>query len=390
MASTETSDAAQGTPPAAPTPVAKERDWWDRAEIIGKLVTGLLPAILVGAIGLFGQQFTQSLENNRLYTELLTRREQADTDLRKDMFSVLMREFLAGASPLPGGAVKAVTAAPEPESIELPAERIRAEIKGFADQLLKIQILALNFSESLTLSPLFQRLDADLFHIETRIKDDVTGALQLKLKTLVGGLRKRLVGLATRVSSSQIAAIKAVGTAFTIYVQVSDAAQEYVWPFDDPVYSVDSSPQESRTTRFRHPLNRRRPAKLENALPLGDVSCGRVLRRFQIQFSSPDLDRKQVRISLNVHKIAELANDRQVSAAALDPEQQTVEKKFSLDHFNFPLVDNTRLSDDQRFSLVLTKFDKNAIEVTALCFSGTHSSVRDRPYVNDIVETLSQ
>ena len=73
----------------------KVRDKWDKIEILGKVAASFTTAIVILAMGIFGNLFVQSLENKRTYTELLTQREQADTNLRKDMFSVLLKGYLS-------------------------------------------------------------------------------------------------------------------------------------------------------------------------------------------------------------------------------------------------------------------------------------------------------
>ena len=66
----------------------------------------------------------------------------------------------------------------------------------------------------------------------------------------------------------------------------------------------------------------------------------------------------------------------------------TIEKEFELNYFNFPMVDNTRLSDDQRFALIMTTFGDKAIHFAAICFPGKYSSQRDKPYLDDVIHRL--
>ena len=343
---------------------SRQRDRWDKAEIIGKILTGLLPALFIAAIGLFGQQFTQSLENTRLYTELLTQREQADTALRKDMFSVLMTEFLVGTKQSSEKA--ASDTGTMGEAVQDPRKRLLMDIEAISNQLLKLQLLAMNFGESLTLSPLFQKLDNDLFELSERARNQGTARGRL----LAQGLRKRLRGLAKVVSANQIAAIKAGGAAFTVTVPLERAGRGFVWPYDDAGQGATNS------------------AGNEDLLP-GTVKCGKITRRFEILFFEADEAREQVKVELSIQKIAGPDTEMDGGTLTYRRDPQTVEAKFHLDFFNFPLVDNTRLSDDQRFALVLTDFSEKVIQATALCFSGTYSSVRDRPFINEIVEQLS-
>jgi len=116
------------TTPAAPKP---QRDWWDKADIIFKFVGAMGTAIVVGLVGIFGSSFLaqrQEAETNlRLYTELMSKREEADTSLRKEMFNSIITNFL------------------KPSANEPPEKRV-----------LNLELLAYNFHDSLDLGPLFK------------------------------------------------------------------------------------------------------------------------------------------------------------------------------------------------------------------------------------------
>jgi len=127
--------------PAAPPLVAQKgsepvetkpkRDAWDKADIVLKFVGALGTAIVVGLVGIFGSSFLarqQEAETNlRLYTELMSRREEADTSLRKEMFNSIITNFL------------------KPSADEPPEKRV-----------LNLELLAYNFHDSLDLGPLFK------------------------------------------------------------------------------------------------------------------------------------------------------------------------------------------------------------------------------------------
>src|SRR5947209_4488869 len=67
--------------------------------------------------------------NNRLYTQLVSQREQSDTTLRTEMFKAVIEKFVSGAK----------TGDPH-------------------DLVLKLELLAYNFHESLDLGPLFKEV----------------------------------------------------------------------------------------------------------------------------------------------------------------------------------------------------------------------------------------
>ena len=98
----------------------RERDSWDKAEIILKPVGGLLTAVAVAVLGFWTSAYLREREgreaelreklqtretNARLYSELTSRREESESSLRKDMFKSIIDSFLQltgkQASPLP-------------------------------------------------------------------------------------------------------------------------------------------------------------------------------------------------------------------------------------------------------------------------------------------------
>lgn len=68
----------------------KKKDFWDKIAIVLHPLGGLLTALAVAFVGMKGSQLLerrQSVDTNaRLYSELMSRREEAESSLRKDMF----------------------------------------------------------------------------------------------------------------------------------------------------------------------------------------------------------------------------------------------------------------------------------------------------------------
>ncbi len=107
----------------------KRKDFWDKAAVLLHPVGGLLTAFAVAYVGMTGSQLLerrQSLDTNaRLYSELMSRREEAEASLRKDMLVTIITSFL---KPSPG------------------------DLDG---KVLNLELLAYNFHDSLNLKPLF-------------------------------------------------------------------------------------------------------------------------------------------------------------------------------------------------------------------------------------------
>lgn len=159
----------------------KTRDVWDKT----KVVASLLVPISVAFVGFLGTQYLQRQQTTetahrerqqaaetrgRLYIELQTSREKADSDLRKSMFDTVIRTFLT------------------PESRE-PAE---------PELILALELLAYNFHEVIDLGPLFKHVEGML----RKIQDDETRRQY----------RKRLERAAGEVTDKQLAALKNAST----------------------------------------------------------------------------------------------------------------------------------------------------------------------------------
>ena len=76
----------------------------------------------------------QQIESNiRLYAEMMGRREEADSNLRKDMFNSILTTFMS----------------------KDPAAKLSSE-ELIRQQILSLELLAYNFHESLDIAPLFK------------------------------------------------------------------------------------------------------------------------------------------------------------------------------------------------------------------------------------------
>ncbi len=107
----------------------RPRDNWDKLEVLLHPVGGLFTALAVAGVGFFGSQMLdrrQAAETNaRLYSEIMSRREESETSLRKDMLVSVVQSYL------------------QPNATDL------------GSRVLNVELLAYNFHESINLKPLF-------------------------------------------------------------------------------------------------------------------------------------------------------------------------------------------------------------------------------------------
>lgn len=323
-----------------PAEQPRVRDKWDKTEILLRPAAAFLAAITVALIGWYGQQVfkmesdavteragkaqveeterariaeeeitrrNELSQNYRLYTELLSKREEAESALRRDIFSSILKEFLKISG-------------------------VEEGHTGIRNRLLKLEILALNFGEALSLSPLFIELDKN-------IRNTVYETDFAKLDKADD--KKRLEGLAKRVSQQQLAALSTGGIS---------------WDFAIPIKKV------SKGNSFNWPQAEDYEQNLQD-----------VTRSYSFRFSDANESYHSVRVALNIQVVGEL---------------ETIEREFGLNFFNFPMVDNTRLSNDQRFALIMTDFGDKYIHFSAIVFPGKYSSQRDKPFLDDVIHRL--
>jgi hypothetical protein len=154
----------------------KPKDHWDKADVIFKLVGALASAAAVIGVGFFGAQYLahkQEAESDiRLYTELMSAREGADSSVRKDMFNSIITNILK----------------PEPENL--------------GQKVLSLQLLAYNFHESLDLAPLFDSVRQQITESQGLGKD--------QKEKLLGQLRK----VGNEICEKEISALAEAGEQF--------------------------------------------------------------------------------------------------------------------------------------------------------------------------------
>lgn len=58
--------------------------------------------------------------------------------------------------------------------------------------------------------------------------------------------------------------------------------------------------------------------------------------------------------------------------------------------FDFPMIDNVRLGDGGRVSMVMTRVDDGGISLALVYFPDTRTSLKDRPFHDEVLRALEQ
>ncbi|HEX5045468.1 MAG TPA: hypothetical protein VFV75_21440 [Candidatus Polarisedimenticolaceae bacterium] len=164
----------------------RKKDGWDKVAVFFHPLGGLLTALSVAFVGVKGSEVLerrQSLDTNaRLYSELMSRREEAESSLRKDMLTSIIGSFLK-----PGSG----------SDLDL--------------KVLNLELLAYNFHDSLDLRPLFLDLQRRIRRSKDPDKDE---------------LRARLVSVAREITAKQLFSLEGHGKTFRRSVDLEQLAKE--------------------------------------------------------------------------------------------------------------------------------------------------------------------
>jgi len=321
--------------PDEPSPPAETRHPWPWVELAKVLALPLVTLVL-------GYWFNASLnerqqvDNNiRLYAEMMGRREEADSNLRKDMFNSILTTFLSK----------------DPNLKLSAAEQI-------SQQILSLELLAYNFHESLDIAPLFK-------DVERRIPKSATGPDP--------ELLSRLESVALQVIEHQLTTLSDVGT-----VERGDALtgkindlQAYVIFGTHTVPNAQVKPGEGA-------------ARLCMSMEAADRS--RHYRQFKLELTKYNQAAREVQVSLYV---SQLLTPEECQQPDLDLEaKREVDTNFQVGLFDFPMIDNTRLSGSERTSVSLTALNPNVVSVTLAYFPASRASLKDKPYYDEVIRDL--
>ena len=299
-------------------PKKEKRDTWDKIEIILHPIGGLITALTIALVSYFGSAYLNGRQNNdskiRLYTELMSSREQSESALRKDMFNSILGTILKDSHSLD-------------------------------ENILQLELLAYNFHESLNLMPLFVYLDRQ-----------IAAEKNIQLKE---AYRSRLYKMAGDVISKQISSLEGAATRETMFI---------TFPGDSVKYKPGLSQEFA--------MDWKDSKVFYDTVKVGNTN--NVYKRVVfLKALGYNIDEKRVNVRLDIETSL---NNKFVNM---------VTQEFTIDYFQFPMIDNTRLSNDMRCAVVMRDFDfPNFIEVDILYFPGSHSSLKEKPYYDEVVKKL--
>jgi hypothetical protein len=294
----------------------------------------------------------QREQKTRLYAELMSRREQADSDLRKDMFGKVFDKFFRDA---------------------------RGDRR---EQVLKLEILAKNFHDALDLSPLFKEVHRQI------AEDSKLPAVERRK------LEGRLTQLARDIGSKQALVLEQSGGKIDVDVDLRCFAKSgrgtSIYPPERVATPPECTPAaddtlsaSQRTLGVKLPhhggaptlCGRQEPSTadatcIDFALSLEGYSAGQA--EFLVRLEAWPRPRKEA-----------------ASGASAAP-GFSGSSTFHVSYFDFPLLDYTRLPEGWRVAVVLQDLDKDAgvARFNLVYFPASRASLKDKPYFDEMLDQL--
>jgi len=295
--------------PVPVRPAKPERDFWDKIQILLQPLGGIVTALAIGILGAKSSEFLnrrQSIETNtRLYSELMTKREESESALRKDMFQTIIGSFVSASGK-----------------------------NDLDSSVLNLELLAYNFHESLDLKPLFQDLKRRIARASAEAR---TPAARVECQ----GYMDRLERVAREIARKQVIVLEGVGKKFDRSIDLTtDPAGSSLEP---ATLQIDS---------------------LQATIGIDILSVDKVNKELEVQLSVETPDPKLGR--------------------------QTKTASFTVSYFDFPMIDNTRLTRGDRCAIVLNGFSAYSADITVVLFPGEYASLKEKPYYSEVIENVRE
>jgi hypothetical protein len=268
---------------------------------------GLFTAVAIALLGIKSSEFLnrrQAIESNtRLYSELMSKREESESALRKDMFQTIIGSFVSASG------------------------------KGDLDSgVLNLELLAYNFHESLNLKPLF--LD-----LKRRIAQSSAQTHSAAARAEYQDYMDRLERVAREIARKQVIVLEGVGS------------------------------------------------KVDRSIDLSSDPSGESLEPATLQ-----LDSLRATIGIDILSVDKANKELEVSLSVETPDaklgRQTKTATFTVSYFDFPMIDNTRLTGGDRCAIVLNGFSSYSADITVVLFPGAYASLKEKPYYSEVLESV--
>jgi hypothetical protein len=311
-----------------------------------KAVAMPLAALILGFVFNYSLSKSQARDSDmRLYTEMMGRREQADSDLRKDMFKAVLEKFMSNDPKMQGK-----------EKLD--------------QQILELELLAYNFHESLDIGPLFKSINKQVAKLEAQ---EATPDKEM---------RDRLENLAQEVKAQQLSVL----TGMERSGKDGGLPASGLLKIDVPLPTIDN-PQDNVMSG----LLKTDPENLDDrgqlfCLFLDPSGHQPLFRQFKLAFTRYSVANREVEVWLRVSQPLSNAECQQED---FNPLKAEVDMRFWVGSFAFPMIDNTRLSNGERCAVTLGEITPETVPARLSYFPESRASLKDKPYYDEVIKQMA-
>lgn len=285
-------------------------NWFSSRNLKWLLTTLLIPLTLAYLNKQYQDAQTARQDNEarlRLYTELLSKREEADTTLRKGVFDRVLETY-------------------------------SKEAKNPNEKIVALELLTLNFNESLDLSPLFWQIFREI--------------QQTGQKANSSFWMEQLERISNQVKARQIELLETFGDK------------------EDGNFNTDAlGTGTNKSFEMEKSINRNFSFVDPDATDPNNQKQTRHFTVFPLEF-----DQKGRRVFVSVEHGK--------------PNGKTVTNSFWLDEYDFPLTNFARISNTERFALVIRRYKPPDVGLTLIYFPSSRSGIKDKPYIDEVISGL--
>ncbi|HYR88888.1 MAG TPA: hypothetical protein VE422_32730 [Terriglobia bacterium] len=292
----------------------------------------------------------ESEDNLRVYTEMMGKREEADSTLRKDMFQSILTTFLSqnGNS---------------------------TDDQHLDEQILKLELLASNFHESIDLAPLFK-------HVRQRIPEDGNSENAERVSLLEK--------VALEVKEREVTVLTDSGSIVKGDAELQDlkdGISALRVPGDRVARNIDPETAKKlgqcKTGKSKCYDPRDNPIK---RLCLANTDGERNYRQFVVEIIDHKPLLREARVRLYVSR--PLTESECGRADLNQVTYREIDTTFWVGLFDFPMTDNTHLTHGERCAVTITMMTSDLVQLTLAYFPGSRASLKDKPYYDEMMHDL--
>jgi len=320
-------------------PGESKQDRWAGGVELLKVVAMPMVTLVVGFVINSSLNARQTRENNvRVYAEMMGRREEADSGLRKDMFKSILDTFMRQDPGLK------------------PGQRLD-------QQILNLELLSYNFHESLDLAPLFK-------HVRRQIPGE--GGIEEQR-------RQRLEKVALEVNQRELTVLSEAGDVVRGDAELSKVNEAAAYLQFGEAYVAKKLDQGAKDSRPQEGVAR---------LCLSMKGRGEegIYRQFRLEVIGHDLQTREVQVRLYATRPLSVSDCERADLNLVD--HREIDTTFWVSAFDFPMIDNTRLSHGERCAVTLTSLTADAVQLALAYFPSSRASLKDKPYYDEVMHEL--